>query len=309
MSFSNTASLLISAMAITTVLVHASFASAQKKRAFTVEDLYKVGRVSQLEVSATRDLAAFAVKTFDMDTNKSISHLWIADLKAGTTRQLTGSNKSDWAPRWMPDGRLAFLSVRSGSPQIWAIYVDGGEASQLTNLPLDIENFAVGPDGDHVAEVMSVYPECDSMSCNAERAKSVADDKVKARIYDKLLYRIWDHWRDETLGHVFWVPLDGGEPRDLTPGKFQTPPLDLGGNMDLSISPDGTEVAFTANTTENPAWNTNNDIFAVSVSGGEPRNLTATYEGTDAEPIYSPDGNYIAHLTMKRPGSRPIERC
>ena len=302
MSFSNTASLLISAMAITTVLVHASFASAQKKRAFTVEDLYKVGRVSQLEVSATRDLAAFAVKTFDMDTNKSISHLWIADLKAGTTRQLTGSNKSDWAPRWMPDGRLAFLSVRSGSPQIWAIYVDGGEASQLTNLPLDIENFAVGPDGDHVAEVMSVYPECDSMSCNAERAKSVADDKVKARIYDKLLYRIWDHWRDETLGHVFWVPLDGGEPRDLTPGKFQTPPLDLGGNMDLSISPDGTEVAFTANTTENPAWNTNNDIFAVSVSGGEPRNLTATYEGTDAEPIYSPDGNYIAHLTMKRPG-------
>lgn len=272
------------------------------RRVFTVEDLYKIGRVSQLEVSTTTDLAAFAVKTFDMETNKGTSRLWLADLESGKVRQLTFADKSDWAPRWMPDGRLAFLSVRSGSPQVWAIHVDGGEASQLTDLPLGIENFVVAPDGEHIAAVVNVFPGCDTMKCNAQKAKEKEDGKVKARVIDRLPYRIWDHWLDETRGHVLWVPMDGSEPRDLTPGEIQTPPFDLGGYMDLSISPDGDEVAFTANTTPNPAWNTNNDVFTVSVSTGEPRNITSANEACDAEPIYSPDGAYLAYLAMKRPG-------
>jgi dipeptidyl aminopeptidase/acylaminoacyl peptidase len=72
--------------------------------------------------------------------------------------------------------------------------------------------------------------------------------------------------------------------------------------MDLSISPDGDEIAFTANTTANPDCNTNNDIFTVALDGGEPRNITIAQEGCDAEPIYSPDGKYLAYLAMARPG-------
>ena len=288
--------------ALMAILLSAPGVYAQKGRTFTVEDLYQMGRVSGLEVSSTQSMAAFVVKQFDMDDNKGISHIWLADLDSNKTRKLTSAPHSDWAPRWMPDGRLAFLSMRSGSPQIWVINVDGGEATQLTNLPTGVDNFAIAPDGKHAAAVMSVFPKCDSMACNAAFAKEKKNNKVKARIYDDLLYRIWDTWLDERRGHVFWVPLNGGEPQDLTPGNIQTPPLDLGGNMDLSISPDGTEVAFTANTTQNPAWNTNNDIFTVAVSGGEPRNITASNKGADAEPGYSPDGRFIAYLTMKRPG-------
>jgi dipeptidyl aminopeptidase/acylaminoacyl peptidase len=278
-------------------------AGAQKTRPFSVEDLYRLGQVSQLRVAPDRPLAAFVVKAFDMEANTALSRLWLADLESGKSRQLTGAEKSDFAPRFLPDGRLAFLSLRSGSPQVWAIHVDGGEAERLTDLATGVDNFAVAPDGKHLAVVAAVFPECGAdMACNKERAAAEEAGKVKARVYSALPIRIWDHWLDERRGHVLWVPLDGGEPRDLTPGAFRTPPLDLGGRMDLDISPDGTAVVFTANTTQNPAWNTNNDVFEVQVSGGPPRNLTARNEACDAEPRYSPKGDTIAFLAMARPG-------
>ncbi len=278
-------------------------AHAQKRRAFTVEDLYRLSQVSQLVVAPDRPLAAFVVKTFDMGANTARSRLWLADLGSGKSRRLTGAEASDFAPRFLRDGRLAFLSVRSGTPQVWAIPLDGGEAVRLTDLATGVDNFAVAPDGRSLAVVAPVFPECGAdMACNKERAAAEESDKVKARIFEALPIRLWDHWLDGRRGHVLWVPLSGGEPRDLTPGSFRTPPLDLGGHMDLDVSPDGTAVVFTANTTRNPAWNTNNDVFEVRVAGGPPQNLTARNEACDAEPRYSPGGEYVAFLAMARPG-------
>jgi dipeptidyl aminopeptidase/acylaminoacyl peptidase len=280
-----------------------SEAQAAKKRALNVEDLYKLGRVSQLVVSPDQEHAAFVVKYFNMDENNGKSSIWIASLKKGTSWQLTNAKESDWAPRWITARSLAFLSTRSGSAQIWSISLGGGEAVQETDLPVAINNFAVSGDGKYAAVSANVFPKCRKMECNKEKTEAKKASKVQARLYDKLLYRIWDTWRDETLGHVLWVPLTmKGEPKDLTPGNWQTPPLDLGGNMDLSISPNGEEVAFTANVTETPAWNTNNDIFVVSTSGGAPKNLTENNQACDAEPIYSPNGKFISYLAMKRPG-------
>ena len=283
-------------------LVAGHTAQAAQPRVLTVEDLYRLGRVSGVELSPAADLAAFAVKTFDMDANNGVSHLWIADLASGAVRQLTYGDKSDFAPRWLEDGRLAFLSARSEPVQVFAIPVDGGEAQQLTHLPVGIDNFAVAADGKNIAAVIQVFPSCGALACTAQRATDIDGSKIKARVYDKLPIRLWDTWLDERRGHVFWVPLAGGEPRDLTPGDLRTPPLDLGGQMDLSVAPDASEVAFTANTTANPAWNTNNDVFAVPTSGGAPQNLTAANAACDSEPTHSPDGAYIAYLTMARPG-------
>jgi dipeptidyl aminopeptidase/acylaminoacyl peptidase len=294
---------LAAACAALIATIAAGAAGAGKGRPFTVDDLYRLGQVGGVQVAPDRPLAAFTVKTFDMEANSNVSRLWIADLETGKSRRLTGADKSDFAPRWLPDGRLAFLSVRSGAPQVWAIQLDGGEAERLTDLPTGVDNFVPAPDGKHLAVVASVFPDCGAdMACNKERAAALDADKVKARTYSALPIRIWDRWLDERRGHVLWVPLDGGEPRDLTPGTFQTPPLDLGGHMDLDISPDGGHVVFTANTTHTPAWNTNNDVFEVPVSGGPPRNLTARNEACDAEPRYSPQGDAIAYLAMARPG-------
>jgi dipeptidyl aminopeptidase/acylaminoacyl peptidase len=277
--------------------------AAPQQHPITVEDLYRVGRVNELVVSPSADVAAFTVKYFDMDANKGTSHIWAVNLATGAVRQLTGGDKSDFAPRWLEDGRLAFLSTRAGDPQVFAIPLDGGEAQQLTRLPVGIDNFQIAPDGRHAAAVIQVLPSCDTLDCTAKRNAEIEASKVKARIYDRLPVRLWDAWLDEHRSHVFWIALDGAEPpRDLTPGDVRTPPLDLGGRMDLSIAPDGSEVAYTANTTANPAWNTNNDVFSVPTAGGAATNLTAQNEACDAEPVHSPDGAYVAYLKMARPG-------
>lgn len=273
-------------------------------RTLEPEDLFTIPRLSQLAVSPDGSRAAFVVKKFDMEANSGASSLWIADFTSKKVRQLTNSVASDWSPAWRGDDEVVFLSTRSAKVQLWSISTVGGEALQLTDWPVPISHFVLAPDQKHAAVVAEVYPTCDTLACNREKAEAEEKNPVKARIYTELLYRIWDTWRDERRGHVLWTELGSkAEPRDLTPGAFQTPPLDLGGYSDLSISPDSKEVAFTANVTKNPAWNTNNDIFVVPVSGAKkPRNLTEDKEGGDAEPIYSPDGQYLAYVSVERPG-------
>ena len=93
-------------VAATLVALLSPSLNAAPKRVFSVEDLYKVGRVSQLEVSPDAALAVFVVKSFEMEANKGTAHLWIADLDKREARQLTNADKSDWHPNWMPDGRM-----------------------------------------------------------------------------------------------------------------------------------------------------------------------------------------------------------
>ena len=90
-------------------------------------------------------------------------------------------------------------------------------------------------------------------------------------------------------------------PRDLTPGDHDVPPFHLGGQDMYAISPDGQEVAYTSNIDEVEATSTNNEIFIVPIAGGTPKK-TSTSPGSDATPLYSPDGKYIAWRSQARAG-------
>ncbi len=122
---------------------------------------------------------------------------------------------------------------------------------------------------------------------------------MKARTYDKLMFRHWNHYYDGKISHLFIVPIEGGVARDLTPGEHEVPPFSLGGQDQYAFSPDGKEVAYTCNTDENEATSTNSDLFVVPVSGGTAKRLPAA-PGADSTPIYSPDGKYIAYRSQLR---------
>ena len=93
----------------------------------------------------------------------------------------------------------------------------------------------------------------------------------------------------------------------MTPGDMDSPPIDLGGSWSYDWSSDGSEIAFTRNADAVVALSTNNDIFVVSVKGGEPKRITDN-PGNDSQPLYSPDGKFIAYLQMKRAGFEADER-
>ena len=285
---------------VATASVAARVAAGQtaEKRAITFKDLISLHRVGEPQISPDGNWIAYSVATPDLEANRSVRDIWVvAAGGGGEARQLTRGG-SDMRARWSPDGKkLAFISGRSGTPQIYWIALDGGEATRLTSISTGADNELWSPDGKTVAFISSVYPDCRDDACNAARDAAKEKNKVKARIYEKLLYRHWNEWWDGKRSHLFVAAMvGGGAARDLTPGaNYDVPPFSEGAPEAIAFSPDGRELCFTANTDRDEALSTNGDLFTVEVSGGsEPKRIT-TNPGNDWGPAYSRDGKWIAY--------------
>ncbi|HDZ27544.1 MAG TPA: S9 family peptidase, partial [Candidatus Aminicenantes bacterium] len=212
--------------------------------------------------------------------------------------------KADSNPRWSPDGKkIAFISTRKGPPQIWMIDPKGGEAYQLTTISTGASGVTWSPTGKNLAFVSSIYPDCKSDECNKEKEKKKKESLVKAQIFDHLLFRHWNSWRDGKRSHLFVVPSEGGKAVDITPGDFDTPPVSLGSRLDYAFSPKGEQICFVRNIDPELkiSLGTNNDLFVTSVQGGKIERVTEN-RANDNSPHYSPDGRYIAYRAMARPG-------
>mgnify|MGYP006290083051 CR=1 FL=1 len=280
-----------------------SVVSAMEKRAMTVEDMWSMQRLSDLQLSPDGKWLAYTVTKFDMENNKSQADIWLLSTHGGAPRQLTTHPADDEHPRWKPDGTaVTFLSNRDGSNQIYIIPMQGGEARQLTQCPVDIQSFIWSPTGKQLAFTAHVYADAETLEETAQRNKKKKESPVQARIIDRLLFRSWNRWTEGKRTHVFLYDIAETEYTDATPGEFDAPPLDLGSDQDFVFSPDGTELAIVSNHTDMPAANTNNDIFLTSTKDGKTVNLTRDNKAVDNAPRYSPNGQYIAYKAMQRPG-------
>jgi dipeptidyl aminopeptidase/acylaminoacyl peptidase len=284
-------------------LAYPSGAQTAAKHPMSFDDLIKMHRINGVTVSRDGKWVAYAAATPDMDANRNVSNVWIVSAAGGDPMQVSQGGR-DSAPAWSPDGKtLAFVSARDGSSQVYLLSMEGGEAKKLTRLSTGADLFHWSPDGKTIAFTSSVYPDCNDDACNAKRDEEKEKSKVKARIYDHLLYRHWDHWFEGKRSHLFVVPVDSSAPpRDLTAGAdYDVPPDERGSANDFNFSPDSKEICFTAVTDKMEATSTNGDLFLVAVAGGEAKRIT-TQQGFDGNPVYSPDGRYIAYHAQLVPG-------
>jgi dipeptidyl aminopeptidase/acylaminoacyl peptidase len=273
-----------------------AFAQDGAKHPITFTDLISMHRVAEPQVSPDGKWVAYTVATPDMEANRNASNIWVVATAGGAEIQLTRSGH-DSSPVWSPDGKsIAFLSSRSGDSQVYLLSTDGGEAHPLTKLSTGADMVKWSPDGKTIAFTSSVYPDCKDDDCNSKRDAEKEKSKVKAHVAEHLLYRHWTHWNDGKRSHLFVVSADGsGAPRDLTAGAdYDIPPDERSGPGDFNFSPDGKEICFAAVTDKIEAISTNADLFIVSAAGGEAKRIT-TQPGFDGNPVYSPDGKFIAY--------------
>ena len=278
-------------------------ALAQTKRPMTFDDLMAIKRIGDAQISPDGSRVVYVVTDVDKNLNRGKRSVWAVPSSGGASQQLITSDKNDYSPRWSADGKwIAFLSTREGAPQIFVAGADGSNPRKVTSVPEGVGEFIWSPDGKTFAFTTDVYPECGNLNCVAKRGEAEEKSKVKAVIADRLLYRHWNSFKRGKRSHLFVVPSEGGEPKDLTPGDYDVPPFSLGDPTAFDFAPDSSEIIFARNTDKVEATSTNNDLFIVSVSGGEARRITGNNPGSDTTPRYSPDGKYIAYRSQSRNG-------
>ncbi len=304
-------------------------AFAQVKHPFTFDDLMALKRVGEPVPSPDGKWIVFSAVDVDLAANKKTSHIWIVPLGAGAPnssalsgevgkeRILIADQIAD-RPRWSPDGkRFAFLSPKDGGSQVWIADFESASGNvtgvhKLTSIATEADGELWSPDGKNILFTSTVYPECNGApdaetACNAKRLAETEKSPVKAQIFTRLLYRHWTAYKDGMRSHIFVAPVEGGTPRDLTPGDYDAPVFSLGGQDNYAFSPDGQEICYTSNHEKVEASSTNNDLWIVPVNGGAAgsvpaRNITADNPASDSTPLYSPDGKYITYRAQQRPG-------
>ncbi len=279
-------------------LAGAATAASAQQRAITFDDFIALKAVSDPQLSPDGRQVAYVVATPSLQENRNLAHIWLADLQTGENRQITHGTGSDFAPRFSPDGKsIAFISTREDGAQVWVMPLGGGEGRKVTSLPDGAGDLYWLPDG-HGFVVMSdvKWPE------QQEIDRRNDDYPTHARIWTQLLWRHWVEWREGRRQHLFRVDLATGEATDLTPVDHDVPTIATPGDGDVSLSPDGKQIAVAMHGDSTVADNTNVDVYLLPVAGGAMRDLTAANHGADNTPRFSPDGKWLAYLSMERPG-------
>lgn len=275
-----------------------------QKRPFTIADLYKVRYVGAPAISNDGQKVAFTITVHNMEKGKSNSDVYVMDADGSNLKQLTYFEGADYNPFWSPDDKtLYFISTRSGSAQLFALPMIGGEAKQITDISTGLSEPVVSPNGKLLAFVTEVFPECETNDdCNKKINDAFNNGPLKAHMGDDLLYRHWDSYKDGRRSHIFIYNFENETYTDVTPGDWDSPTFSLGGGGGFAFSPDSKELCFMSKRVPNPAESTNSDLWLVSVDGGNLKNITRENAAWDGHPVYSPDGKYIAYLKQLIPG-------
>jgi len=242
------------------------------------EDLYEFRFLTDAQISPDGERVAYAVKTANAKRDGYQGAVWLASFDGKKQPvQITAGTAQDSTPRWSPEGdRIAFTSDRGDVPKgkkrpprnVFLLTLAGGEARQLTHFSEDCSDLVWSPDGRSIAFVVR-----DPKDAAAE------DDGV--RVYDRARYRSDEGGLlDDRRRHIWIVGADGSAPRRLTDGDWD--------DAQPEFSPDGSEIAFVSNRTEQRDLNTVEDIHVIALSG-EARRITDG-KGTYGNPSWSPDG-------------------
>lgn len=294
----------------------------------TPELLWEMGRVGDFVTSPDGRHAVYSVSYYSVKENKGHHVLYLMDLRDKSTTLLTTTAENETSATFIKGGtKIAFLSARSGSNQIWEMNLDGTERRQLSHEEGDIAGYRFSPDGRRVILIKDVPFDGIIQQNDADLPQATG------MVINDLMYKHWDHYVTSVPHPFVAIATDDAitDAFDLLAGEpFESPMLPFGGIEQLAWSPDSRTVAYTCRkkTGRDYAISTDSDIFLFDLDSRSTRNLCkpegykapeldptrslASQQprqgeadlnlGYDQNPSFSPDGKYIAWSSMERDG-------
>lgn len=270
---------------------------------FDIDALEALGRVSEPRVSPDGKRVLFGVSYESVPQNKSNRDLYVMNIDGTGVTRITKTAQSENSAVWIDNGtRIAFVYAEKGSsPQLWVMNADGTERHAATNIEGGIEGFLFSPDQSKVVLIRTV-------KYNRTAADIYPDlPKATGRVIDDLMYKHWDTWVTE-IPHPFIGAFDGQtitDLKDIMEGEpYEAPMRPFGGVESFAWSPDSKILVYTSRkkTGMEYALSTNSDLYAYNLTTEATTNLTEGMMGYDTNPAFSPDGRYMAWLSMERDG-------
>ncbi len=280
----------------------------------TPEALLAFGRLSDPQVSPDGKHILYGVSYTSVEENRSVRNLYICNLDGSDNQMITKSGKSISNARWSADGKQIVFMVGGQICVAGIELADGawnlGDAVQVSDIPAGVGEFKLSPDQKKIMYISYVKSHVDKA---VDRYEDL--DKATAYVSDDLMYRHWDHTVLE-IPHTFVADFDfNAAEKSITPevskdilaGEvelYELPTEPFGGLEQLSWSPDGRFIAYSCRKLvgKKYAFSTNTDIYIYNVKTGECARVECSAKGYDTDPVWSPDGKYIAWVSMERDG-------
>lgn len=291
----------------------------------TPEALWAMGRIGTAQASPDGKHIIYQVGYYSVKQNKGHQVIYIMDSDGKNNKMLTTSAKSETDAVWIKGGqKIAFLC----DGQIWEMNPDGSGRKQLTNDKTGIDGFKFSPDEKYVILIKQIPYH------GIIKEKPEDLPLTTGRVITDMNYRHWDEYV-ESIPHPYLAEVTSngiGEGTDIMKGEpYECPVKPFGGAEQLAWSTDSKTIAYTSRkkTGINYAISTDTDIYLYNIESKQTVNICkpANYKepeinmtksmknqavnseenlknnpGYDVNPKFSPNGQYVAWLSMARNG-------
>ncbi len=260
-----------------------AFTQNKEKRSLRPSDVYLLKNVGGAQVSPDGKWVVYTISTVDTSKDSRNSDIWMVSWDGQQTVQLTNSGEGESTPKWSPDGKyISFITTRNGdkNAQLWLLDTRGGEAKKLTNTKGDIEEYVWSPDAKKI--VMSIKDQDFSDTAKTKTRIPFVMDRYRFK-------QDIDGYVEGRYTHLYLFDISTKKTDTLTKGNYD--------EASPTFSPDGKQLAFVSNRSNDKDKNENTDIWVMNASTGSVIKQLTTWAGADANPVWSPDGQSIAYTT------------